>query len=66
MPLPSRLYYVRRVDSFAAQAITGLIGSATGGILASTMPDDKRGKAGGWLNAGNLGGNALGARSRPT
>jgi MFS family permease len=45
----------------AAQMISGLIGSCNGGLLAATLPDEKRGEAGGWMNAGNLGGGALGS-----
>src|SRR5262249_18480535 len=36
------------------------IGSCIGGMLAATMPDHLRGKAGGWVNAGNLIGNSFG------
>src|SRR5262249_7240649 len=45
----------------AGQAFTGLTGACTGGLMATTMPDAMRGRAGGWSNAGNLGGAALGA-----
>jgi MFS transporter, PAT family, beta-lactamase induction signal transducer AmpG len=45
----------------AGQALTGLTGSCTGGLMATTLPDAQRGRAGGWSNAGNLGGAALGA-----
>jgi MFS transporter, PAT family, beta-lactamase induction signal transducer AmpG len=40
--------------------MSGLIGSCVGGMLAATMPDEQRGKAGGWVNAGNLIGGAVG------
>lgn len=46
--------------TIAGQAISGLVGSCNGGLLATTMPDELRGAAGGWLNAGNLGGGAFG------
>jgi MFS family permease len=46
--------------TIAGQAISGLVGSCNGGLLAATMPDHLRGAAGGWLNTGNLGGGALG------
>lgn len=45
----------------AGQALTGLVGSCNGGLMATTLPDAVRGRAGGWANAGNLGGAALGA-----
>jgi MFS family permease len=44
----------------AGQAISGLVGSCNGGLMASTMPDELRGRASGWTNTGNLGGGALG------
>src|SRR6476619_5010568 len=46
--------------TIAGQAISGLVGSCAGGLIASTMPDNLRGAAGGWLNTGNLGGGAFG------
>jgi MFS transporter, PAT family, beta-lactamase induction signal transducer AmpG len=45
----------------AAQVFTGLTGSCSGGLMATALPDGVRGRAGGWSNAGNLGGAALGA-----
>jgi MFS transporter, PAT family, beta-lactamase induction signal transducer AmpG len=47
--------------AFAAQLISGLVGSANGGILAVTMPDGKRGRAGAAWNIGNVSGGALSA-----
>ena len=47
--------------TFAGQMLNGLIGSCNGGLMATTVDDHERGKAAGWLNAGNLGGGALGA-----
>ncbi len=47
--------------TFAGQLLNGLIGSCNGGLMATTLENHERGKAGGWLNAGNLGGGALGA-----
>jgi PAT family beta-lactamase induction signal transducer AmpG len=46
--------------AFAGQAVSGLVNSCNGGLLAATLPDELRGRAGGYLNAGNLGGAALG------
>jgi MFS family permease len=59
MPLPSHVGAFLAF-TIAGQLISGLIGSASGGLLATTMPDQLRGAAGGWMNAGNLGGGALG------
>jgi MFS family permease len=47
--------------TFLAQVLNGLISSANGGLMATTLDDHERGKAGGWYNAGNLGGGAIGA-----
>jgi MFS transporter, PAT family, beta-lactamase induction signal transducer AmpG len=44
---------------FAAQLIAGLVGSCSGGLMAASMPDELRGKAGGWYNIGNLSGGSL-------
>jgi MFS family permease len=46
--------------AIAGGALTGLTGSCLGGLMATTLPDEVRGRAGGWSNAGNLGGAALG------
>ncbi len=43
------------------QIFSGLISSCNGGLMATTVADAERGKAGGFYNAGNLGGGALGA-----
>jgi MFS family permease len=47
------------IFAFAAQAISGLVGACNGGLLATTIPDDKRGKAGAWYNIGNLSGGGV-------
>jgi MFS family permease len=47
--------------TFLGQLLNGLVGSCNGGLMATTLDDHERGKASGWLNAGNLGGGALGA-----
>ncbi|MFT3694058.1 MAG: MFS transporter [Kofleriaceae bacterium] len=44
---------------FAAQIFAALISAANGGIMATLLPDDKRGKAGFWYNTGNLVGGGL-------
>lgn len=60
MPLPSRINsYVGLI--FAASVMSGLISSCNGGLIATSIPDEKRGATAGWLNLGNLTGGALGA-----
>lgn len=60
MPLPDHeLEFL--LCGFFGQMITGLTGSCNGGLLATTMPDEKRGQASAWLNIGNLSGGALAA-----
>src|SRR5262245_2101234 len=44
---------------FSAQLIAGLVGSCAGGLMASSMPDELRGRAGAWYNIGNLSGGGL-------
>lgn len=44
---------------FAAQLISGLVGSCAGGLMAASMPDELRGKAAGWYNLGNLSGGSV-------
>ena len=45
--------------AFAAQTISGLVGSCNGGLMATLMTDAQRGKAGAWYNVGNLAGGGL-------
>jgi MFS family permease len=47
--------------AFAAQMISGLVGSCNGGLMATTITDDKRGRAGAWYNIGNLCGGGISA-----
>lgn len=44
-----------------AQFATSLVGSCNGGLMATTMSDAQRGKAGGWYNVGNLAGGGIAA-----
>jgi len=58
MPLPEHIpAYL--AFGFAAQLISGLVGSCAGGLMAASLPDELRGKAGGWYNVGNLSGGGL-------
>ena len=59
-PLPAR------VDLFTALLLGGislnmLVGASNGGLMATMVPEDRRGRAAGWYQAGNVGGGALGA-----
>jgi MFS family permease len=60
MPLPAHLAPFLAL-SFAAQVLSGLVGSCNAGLLASTVSERQRGVAAGWMNSGNLAGAALGA-----
>lgn len=60
MPLPAHVDAFFGL-TFAGQAVSGLVGSCNGGLLASTLPDNRRGAASGWYNLGNLTGGGLGA-----
>jgi PAT family beta-lactamase induction signal transducer AmpG len=61
MPLPGRIHAFLAF-AFAAQVLSALIGACAGGLLAVTMPDEKRGAGSAWYNVGNLsGGGAAGA-----
>jgi MFS family permease len=42
------------------QGLTGLVSSCNGALIATQVPVAAHGRASGWLNAANLGGNALG------
>jgi hypothetical protein len=45
----------------AGSTLSTIVGAANGGLMAVTMPDSHRGRAGGWFQAGYTGGGALGA-----
>ena len=59
-PLPSRIA-VFTVLVVAGSILNMLVSAANGGLMAVTIPDDQRGRAGGWYQAGNVGGGTLGA-----
>jgi MFS family permease len=42
------------------QGLTGLVSSCNGALIATQVPGALHGRASGWLNAANLGGNAIG------
>ena len=45
--------------AFAGQLLSGLVGSCCGALMATTIPDQLRGRAGAAYNVGNLAGGAL-------
>lgn len=45
---------------FISQVATTLLVLPLGGLMAHTVADDKKGRAAGWYQAGNLGGNGVG------
>ena len=45
---------------FLSQIATTLVILPLGGLMAHTVPDEKKGRAAGWYQAGNLGGNGVG------
>lgn len=59
LDLPSQLHLFT-ICCVAGQGITGMVGSCNGGLIATSLPNEVRGKASGWMNAANLGGNAIG------
>jgi len=60
MPLPDQLVPFLAL-TFIAQMISGLVGSCNGGLMATLITDDKRGRAGAWYNIGNLCGGGISA-----
>jgi MFS family permease len=49
------------VLAFIGQLFAGLVGACNGGLLATSIPDEKRGSAAAALNIGNLSGGAVSA-----
>ncbi len=58
MPLPDHLHAFLAFG-FVAQILAALISACAGGLLAVTMPDEKRGAASAWYNVGNLSGGGI-------
>jgi MFS transporter, PAT family, beta-lactamase induction signal transducer AmpG len=55
-----------QLDRFIALLVVGstlstIVGAANGGLMACTIPDSHRGRAGGWFQAAYTGGGAVGA-----
>ncbi|MBL6750552.1 MAG: MFS transporter [Nevskia sp.] len=57
--LPSQLLPFE-ICCVVGQGLTGLVSSCNGALIATQVPGALHGRAAGWLNAANLGGNAVG------
>ena len=51
---------VLQVVIFTANLASTLLGMSVEGLMAHSTPPERRGRVGGWFQAGNLGGNGLG------
>lgn len=60
IPLETSLIGVLTVFVFISQVAANLIVVPVGGFMAKTISEDMKGRAGGWYQAGNLGGEGLG------
>lgn len=56
---PASLHLLQAINFIANLACT-FLGMSVEGLMAHSTPPDQRGKAGGWFQAGNLGGYGLG------
>jgi MFS family permease len=59
MKLPDQLWPFE-VCCVLGQGFTGLVSASNGALVATQVPAHLHGRASGWLNAANLGGNAVG------
>ncbi len=60
IPLKISSMGVLTITVFLSQIAATLIVSPVGGFMAKTVPEEKKGRAGGWYQAGNLGGIGIG------
>jgi MFS family permease len=60
MPLRPAAAGALTTMTFVSQVAASLVVLPVGGLMAHTVPDRKKGLAGGWYQAGNLGGTGLG------
>ena len=58
IPLTTHLYLFLAL-AFAGQVISGLVASCNGALMATTIPDELRGRAGAAYNIGNISGGAV-------
>src|SRR5581483_3702060 len=59
LDLPGQLWAFE-VCCVVGQGLTGLVSACNGALVATLVPPTRHGRASGWLNAANLGGNAVG------
>jgi len=59
LDLPRQLWAFE-VCCVVGQGLTGLVSACNGALVATQVPPSLHGRASGWLNAANLGGNAIG------
>ncbi len=60
IPLEKDTLRLMQAVVFLTNLASTTLGMAVEGILAHLTPEDARGRAGGWFQAGNLGGNGIG------
>jgi MFS family permease len=60
MPLRTDAAVALTAVVFLSQVAATLVVLPVGGLMAHTVPDAEKGRAGGWYQAGNLGGSGLG------
>lgn len=60
LPFQQSAVAILTVMVFVSQIATTLVVLPVGGLMAHTVPDEKKGRAAGWYQAGNLGGNGVG------
>ncbi|MBA3833701.1 MAG: MFS transporter [Chthoniobacterales bacterium] len=60
MPLRPETAILLTVVAFVSQIGANLVVIPVGGLIAHTVPEDEKGRAAGWYQAGNLGGTGIG------
>ncbi|MDP4223797.1 MAG: MFS transporter [Bacteroidota bacterium] len=60
IPLETGFMVLLTIAVFISQVAANLIVVPVGGFMAKTIPEEMKGRAGGWYQAGNLGGEGLG------
>ncbi len=60
IPLSKDNLLTLQIVIFVANLASTFLGMSVEGIMAHATPPDRRGRVGGWFQAGNLGGNGLG------
>ena len=60
VPLEKQNLHLLQAVIFVTNLASTTLGMAVEGIMAHLTPEDRRGQAGGWFQAGNLGGNGIG------